>query len=104
VGFWGRWFRSQPTSIVYPHAIVNLNVSDAAFALLPKGSEPTDGPVLAASDVLRDVDPPRAVFYFHERSGVTEALGRLVAHEVSHVVPKLLGVPDRTHDKDGGRV
>ena len=54
--------------------------------------------------MLRDTPDPRPVFYFHERSGVTEALGRLVAHEVSHVVPKLLGIPDRTHDVDNGIV
>ena len=104
MSWWSRWFSPAPVHIVYPHAIVNLNVSDEALALLPKGREPLDGPVLAASDVLLDTPDPRPVFYFHERSGVTEALGRLVAHELSHVTAKLLRIPDRTHDADGGRV
>jgi len=92
-------------SIVYPHAIVNLNVSDEALALMPGAHQAPEGfAAIAAADVLRDTLNPRPVLYLSSRTGMTEAQARIVAHELSHVTAKLLKIADRTHDVDGGRL
>ena len=105
MGFWGRVFGTEPVSVVYPHAIVNLNVSDEALALMPRVHETPEGfAPIASSDVLRDVTPPRPVLYLSAKTGLTETQARIVAHELSHLTAKLLGVPDRTHETDGGRL
>lgn len=96
-----RWFGDDPASYVYPHAIVNLHVEAEALRIMAH-SEAT--PILAGSDVLRDVDPPRAVFHFSADVGLTGKQARIIAHELSHVTAKLLRIPDRTHETDLGRL
>lgn len=92
-----------PSSVVYPHAIVNRGVSQAALQAMAHGASPKDGQlVLAGADVLRDTNPPRAVLHFAAEVGLTERQAQIVAHEVSHLTARLLGVPDRTHETDGG--
>ena len=89
------------TSVIYPHAIVNRSVSQAALRAMAHNA-PNGGPILAGADVLRDTNPPRAVLYFAAEVGLTERQAHIVGHELSHVVAKLLGVRDRTHEADGG--
>lgn len=89
------WFTPKPLTVRYPHAIVNGNVSDEAMTLLGRGDERE---AWARSGVLRDTDPPSAVFHFATRLGLSEHQLRVIAHEASHVTAQLLGIDDQTHD------
>lgn len=90
------WFSSpRPITVRCPHAIVNGNVSDDALALLAHGDERQ---TWARSGVLRDTDPPVAVFHFAARCGFSPRQLRILAHEASHVAAALLGIEDRTHE------
>lgn len=100
---WWSWAKPQPTSIAFPHAIVNLRVTQEALDLIQRGfgREP-EGVNRAASGVLRSGPTPVSVLYFTDRSAITDNAAYEVAHEVSHLTARLLGIPDRTHEKDGG--
>lgn len=96
-----------PSSVVYPHAIVNRAVSQAAFRAMSHEAAPADQLVLGGADVLRDTDPPRSVLHFASEVGLTERQARVVAHETSHLTVKLLRtceprLADKTHELDGG--
>lgn len=89
------WWSAKPVTIRYPHAIVNGNVSDEAMTLLGRGDERE---AWARSGVLRDANPPYAVFHFATRLGLSERQLNVIAHEASHVTAQLLGIEDQTHD------
>lgn len=97
------WSDPDPLPIVYPHATVNLYVSQEAVTLMRQEPVPVwDN--WAASTVLRDAETPRSILHLTEHSGFTEQQARGIAHELSHLTAMLLGIPDRTHEQDGGRL
>lgn len=83
-----------------PLATVVNRASDDALEVM------TGAPgAAAAATVLDELGRRRAVVYFSARVGLTDCQATVIAHELSHVVADLLGVPeDPTHASDGGRV
>lgn len=97
------WSDPEPISIAYPHATVNLHVSQEALTLMRHEPIPV-WEQWAASTVLRDGESPRAILHLTDRSKFTDEQARGMAHELSHLTAMLLGIPDRTHEQDGGRL
>ena len=92
----------NPLTIAYPHAVVNLHVTQEAVDLLKRGygGEAAEEGTWASSTVVLG----RAVLHLNDRSKITLEQARGLAHELSHITAKLLGIKDRTHEKDGGRL
>ena len=50
------------------------------------------------------VEHPTATIWFAERLDLTDTQAHAVAHEMSHLIAKLLKREDTTHDVDGGHL
>ena len=101
-----RWPWSPPelVTVNYPHARVNINVTQQALRGMAMQSEYPEGEIVWEGARVNYEQHAVATLFFPAALGLTEFQAKAIGHGLSHLTAQLTKMPDRTHEKDGGRL